>query len=359
MYQMRNPIRRYDWGSIDAIPELLGRTPDGGPQAELWMGAYESESSQVRVDRRWHDLAGLLRARGEARLPFLAKVTAIGSPLSLQIHPVGGDVKTEMLYAWRPCRVLCGFREVASVRSLLTDLRGAAGRDLAPIVDGLLVRAQRQADLRDCLALLLGSLGAAEIADVRDRLRSLPRWRSVADAVDELTAHHADDPAALAPLLLTDVELAVGEALVCRPGQPHTYLSGVGVEVQSNSDAVVRAGLTSKPRDVDAFLAGLITDPGPDRVASRWRGIERVFAVPSVDFALGVLGDIGDGPIGLADDIAGGQILFCAEGAYTLSSGSHALELRHGESAFVPPGRAGLMASGKGSLFRVSAGRDG
>src|SRR4051794_29196229 len=90
MYRMRNPVRRYDWGSTEAIPELLGVTPDGRPQAELWMGAYETESSQVRIDRRWHDLAAVLRARGEPRLPFLAKVIAIGEPLSLQIHPATG-----------------------------------------------------------------------------------------------------------------------------------------------------------------------------------------------------------------------------------------------------------------------------
>ena len=101
---MRNPIRRYHWGSTQAIPELLGVTPDGRPQAELWMGAYETESSQVRIDRRWHDLAAVLQARGEPRLPFLAKVIAIGEPLSLQIHPATGpEAKAEMLYAWQRC----------------------------------------------------------------------------------------------------------------------------------------------------------------------------------------------------------------------------------------------------------------
>jgi mannose-6-phosphate isomerase len=358
MYQMRNPIRRYDWGSTDAIPELLGRRPDGRPQAELWMGAYESESSQVRIDRRWHDLAAVLRARGEPRLPFLAKVTAIGSPLSLQIHPVGGtDAKTEMLYAWQPCRVLCGFRDVASVRALLGDLRGVVRPDRpTPVVDALLHRAGSQDGLRDGLATLLHATGPTEVADLRDRLRLLPRWPGVADAVEGLAAHHDGDPAVLAPLLLSDVELSAGEALVCRPGQPHTYLSGVGIEVQSNSDAVVRAGLTSKPTDVDAFVAGLVTDRGPDRVAWRSDGPERVFAVPGVDFALGVVGDVTDGPIGLAPAV-GAQILLCAEGVYTVQAGQAELELRPGESAFVPSGRPDVVVSGKGCLFRISAGR--
>ena len=357
MYPMRNPIRRYDWGSVDAIPELLGRRPDGGPQAELWMGAYEAESSQVRIDRRWHDLATVLRAAGEPRLPFLAKVTAIGSPLSLQIHPPGGaDAKTEMLYAWEPCRVLCGFRDVGTVRSLLGDLRGTVPPgETAAVVDTLLDRAHSQPGLRGCVEALLRT-GAEELAGLRAGLRRLPRWRRVADTVDELAFRYPGDPAALAPLLLADVELAVGEALVCRPGQPHTYLSGMGLEVQSNSDAVVRAGLTSKPTDVAAFVAGLVTDPGPDRVGSWPAGAERVYAVPPADFALGVVGDVADAAERLAR-VPGAQIVFCADGGYTARAGGAELELRPGDSAFVPRGSADVVVSGKGCLFRITAGR--
>jgi mannose-6-phosphate isomerase len=362
MYRMRNPIRHYDWGSTDAIPELLGVSPNGRPQAELWMGAYEAEPSWVRIDRRWHDLAGVIRARGEPRLPFLAKVIAIGAPLSLQIHPATGPVpKSEMLYAWQPCRVVAGFREVAAVRSLLDDLHGAVPR--GPAAGALVAwrdRADRQESLRECLAMLLRPTSRQLVGAIRTGLRRLSRWRSVATAVDALATHHGTDPAVLAPLLLADVELAVGEAIVCRPGQPHTYLSGVGIEVQSNSDAVLRAGLTSKPVDVDAFLAGLVTRPGVTRVPARSRGPERVYAPERADVSLGVVGDVPNGPTRLACDVEGPQILFCIDGRYTLTHGSTDLELRHGESAYVPdPRGAGVVVGGKGCLVRVSRGRAG
>jgi mannose-6-phosphate isomerase len=362
MYEMRNPIRRYAWGSTDAIPELLGVRPDGQPQAELWMGAYESEPSWVRIDRRWHDLAGVLRARGEPRLPFLAKVTAIAAPLSLQIHPeTGPDPKTEMLYAWRPCRLLGGFREVATVRALLDDLRRSAPPgDLGAELMRWRDRADCQESLRECLALVLRPNSRALIGDVRTALRALPRWRSVAEVVDLLVAHHGADPAVLAPLLLADVDLAAGEAIVCRPGQPHTYLSGLGVEVQSNSDSVVRAGLTSKPVDVDAFVAGVVTDPGVRRVEARRCGPERVYAPDRTDVALGVVEDLPDGPTRLASEVDGPQILFCIDGRYRVTHGATDLELRHGESAFVPgSGGVGVVVGGKGCLFRVSRGRAG
>ena len=361
MYEMRNPIRRYDWGSTEAIPELLGVTPDGGPQAELWIGAYESESSSVRIGGRWRDLAAMLRERGESRLPFLAKVIAIGAPLSLQIHPhSGSDTKTEMLYAWRSCRVLCGFRESAVVRALLADLAAVVrDRRVTSVVGGLLARAGSQDELRDCLAGLLRNTDAEQIDAVRAGLRRLPRWNSASTVVEILSAHHGSDPAVLAPLLLADFALAPGEAIVCRPGQPHTYLSGVGLEVQSSSDAVLRAGLTSKPTDVDAFLAGLVTDPSPGRTRSRAVGAERVYSPPRAGLALGVVADVADQPCPLAPDASGAQVLLCLEGAYTVAARGIELDLRPGESAFVPGPTADIVVRGKGCLCRVSTGRAG
>ncbi|HKE69695.1 MAG TPA: mannose-6-phosphate isomerase, class I [Nocardioidaceae bacterium] len=360
MYPMRNPIRRYDWGSTEAIPELLGVTPDGGPQAELWIGAYETESSSVRVGSRWEQLADVLRERDQPRLPFLTKVMAIGAPLSLQIHPDSGpDAKTEMLYAWQSCRALCGFRDVAQVRALLADLSTSRDDRVRSVADGLQPSTTSQPALRDGLAWLLRGVDHGRIDAVRAELRRLPRWTGTSRAMDDLAARHGADPAVLSPLLLATVELAPGEALVCRPGQPHTYLSGVGVEVQTSSDAVVRAGLTSKPTDVDAFLADLVTDPGPGRVEWTMVGAERVYAPSGTDLALGVLADLADEPCSLAPDPVGPQILLCLEGEYTVTADGMELALRHGESAFVPGPSADVAVRGKGCLCRVSAGRAG
>lgn len=45
MLRLINKIQNYAWGSLDALPSLLGRSPDGQPQAELWLGAHESAPS--------------------------------------------------------------------------------------------------------------------------------------------------------------------------------------------------------------------------------------------------------------------------------------------------------------------------
>ena len=96
---LRNRIQKYAWGSKTAIPELLGKPPDGDPQAELWMGAHPGAPSEAHVDGRWVSLLELIEADPESilgeraakrfnrQLPFLFKVLAAAMPLSIQAHP--------------------------------------------------------------------------------------------------------------------------------------------------------------------------------------------------------------------------------------------------------------------------------
>ncbi|NAZ87200.1 type I phosphomannose isomerase catalytic subunit, partial [Kineococcus indalonis] len=45
MFLLDNRVQPYAWGTAHAIPELLGVQPDGGPQAELWIGAHPAAPS--------------------------------------------------------------------------------------------------------------------------------------------------------------------------------------------------------------------------------------------------------------------------------------------------------------------------
>src|SRR4051794_30753696 len=100
MYRLKNVLRPYAWGSATAMAELFGREPSGGPEAELWIGAHpDSPSSMLLPGGTEQPLDAFIAERpdsalgGEAirrfgtRLPFLAKVLAADSALSLQVHP--------------------------------------------------------------------------------------------------------------------------------------------------------------------------------------------------------------------------------------------------------------------------------
>src|SRR5687767_7799794 len=100
MFRLDNPIRSYAWGSQTIMAEYFGRTPSGSPEAEMWMGAHPDSPSTARAadgtENGLDQLIGTSPAtllgpeNAEAfgdRLPFLAKVLAADSPLSLQVHP--------------------------------------------------------------------------------------------------------------------------------------------------------------------------------------------------------------------------------------------------------------------------------
>ncbi len=43
-------LKRYAWGSLEALPALLGREPDGEPWAELWFGTHSGGPATVVRD---------------------------------------------------------------------------------------------------------------------------------------------------------------------------------------------------------------------------------------------------------------------------------------------------------------------
>jgi mannose-6-phosphate isomerase len=182
---LKNPVQTYAWGSLNAIPDLLGHTPEPGkPHAELWIGAHPKAPSVVLLpaaDGGPSQPAGTLLewiqaapramlgeqvvARFGPRLPFLLKVLAAEQPLSIQAHPNpqqaragfarenaasiplaaaernyrDANHKPECICALTPFWALHGLRPAAEVAELLRVLgleRVAAGRDLLEALAG-------------------------------------------------------------------------------------------------------------------------------------------------------------------------------------------------------------------------------
>lgn len=156
---IENTPRAYAWGSRDALPALLGTTPTGEPQAELWLGDHPGAPASVaKASPAPQTLIDLIESDPERygvdgrHLPFLMKVLGIGAPLSLQVHPdkrqaeegfareeaLGiardarvrnyGDAnhKPELLVALSEVTALCGFRPLAEARADLLALAAAA-----------------------------------------------------------------------------------------------------------------------------------------------------------------------------------------------------------------------------------------
>jgi len=96
---LENPVQQYVWGNTQGILPFIEATPKPGyPLAEVWMGSHGLAPSKLRLDDGSFPLDELIRRSPEHwlgalvasryhDLPFLFKVLAASSPLSLQLHP--------------------------------------------------------------------------------------------------------------------------------------------------------------------------------------------------------------------------------------------------------------------------------
>lgn len=257
MQRVEGVVRHYDWGDTEFIPRLLGGEPDGRPWAELWLGTHPAAPASLEDGTPLADVAG--------DLPYLLKVLAADAPLSLQAHPTTEQArdghargvfadpfaKPELLCALTPFLALCGFRPVDATVALLHDL-GAVELARAVADDG------PRGGLEGLLRGDLDHEVVVAACDASDRAE--------ADCVRRLVARYPGDPAAAAALLLNLVTLAPGEALRLDAGNLHAYVHGAGIELMGPSDNVVRAGLTSKPVDVDLLLEVVDGRPVADPV---------------------------------------------------------------------------------------------
>lgn len=412
MDRLTNTVRPYAWGSTTAIPELLGTPPTGEPQAELWMGAHPGAPSSLDRGKGAQPLPDVIAADPEGelgpdavrafgpRLPFLLKLLAAASPLSLQVHPDLGQAaegfageeargvpvespernykdpfhKPELICALTPFDGLCGFRTAEEAAGLLAGLDVDG---LKPYVDVL--RAGPQSDaLREVLTAVLRAdregtartvSEAARAAEVLSRRSGSP-YAPAYGAYASLARHYPGDPGVIAAMLLNHVRLQPGEALYLGAGVPHAYLEGLGVEIMANSDNVLRCGLTPKHVDVPELLRIVRFEPGEPGVLRPEAGPdgEERYDVPVGEFRLSRYVFTPGGVVGRLDAGAP-QILLCTAGSVVLRSEENAggtgtgtggrtgetgqLTLRQGQSAYVPAGER-LTAGGDGTLFRAT-----
>ncbi|MCC2591992.1 mannose-6-phosphate isomerase, class I [Tessaracoccus sp. OS52] len=390
MFRLGGIEQRYAWGTVDVIPALLGREPDGEPIAEYWYGAHPLGDSPIDGDGTLSTkVAQHTELLGEAtasafggRLPYLVKFLSAASPLSLQAHPsrpqaVQGYAresllgiptnapersfrddwpKPETIIALTPFEGLLGFRP-PKVSAQLFEALGV-GDKLASVIGPLRDRATTPALQEVFLDVL--SLGERrhlvdEVLAAAVRLLDAPGELGVfAQTAVELDEHFPGDPGILAALLLNRFRLEPGQAVSLEAGIMHAYLKGTGVEVMANSDNVLRGGLTRKHIDVDALLHVVKFEPTPVKILTA-EGSDGLYLFPSAveEFEVWMVQPVGPSvEIPRADS---GRILLVSEGSFTLHGDGEPLHLRRGQAVFAPAGEQ-VMASGQGQLFAVASG---
>ncbi|NEK85367.1 mannose-6-phosphate isomerase, class I [Blastococcus saxobsidens] len=387
MWQLSNGVRFYPWGSRTVIPDLLGQpVPADRPHAELWVGAHPDEPS-VLSDGRPLDkaitaepetlLGGPVLQRFGPRLPFLMKVLAAETPLSLQAHPTTQQAaagyaaeeaagiphddptrtfkdpfhKPELLLALTTFEALCGFRPVEESLHCLAKLQVP---ELKPTIAAL-ARGGLRAAIPQLLALTgerrTELVSAVSTAAARFVAAHDPEFINTYRWAATLAETYPGDPGVVISLMCNHLKLAPGEAVFLPAGNLHAYLSGAGVEVMASSDNVLRGGLTAKHVDLAALIEVLDFSDGRVPVLHPVLGPGGLrYPVPVADFDLTrVHLDEQSGVL----TTRGPQLLLCTEGAAVLASVDGELSLEKGRSAFVPAG-APVSARGPAVLYRVT-----
>ncbi len=384
-------IRHYAWGSRTAIPQLLGVEPDGEPAAELWFGAHPDDPSPVPAHHATLDaliaaephrlLGAATVARFGPHLPFLLKVLAVDTALSIQVHPTieqagagfaaedAADIardapnrnyrdrnhKPELICALTPFEAVCGFRPVEDTLRLLDSWDVP---DLAPVrerlagADGLRSAFTYLLTLADPKPLVAAVAARASEVDDGDE------WAGAARAVRLAASDFPGDVGAVLVALLNYVRLAPGEAIFLAAGNVHCYLRGTGVEIMANSDNVLRCGLTAKHVDVPELLK--ITDfrPLPEpRFPSEDEGFDLSYRPLVPDFALSML-DIDDYKGGIAVGGHGPHIVLCTSGHSRVEALGDAAELAPGQAAFVAAREQAFEIGGTGQVFLATTGTE-
>ncbi|MDP5182784.1 mannose-6-phosphate isomerase, class I [Blastococcus sp. BMG 814] len=387
MWQLSNGVRFYPWGSRTVIPELLGEpVPADRPHAELWVGAHPDEPS-VLSDGRPLDkaiaedpdrlLGTAVVERFGARLPFLLKVLAAETPLSLQAHPTTAQAevgyaaeeaagiahddptrtfkdpfhKPELLLALTTFEALCGFRPVEESLHCLAKLQVpelkptiaalARGGLRAAIPQLLALTGERRTELVHAVATAAARFVAAHDPEFINTYR----WAAT------LAETYPGDPGVVISLMCNHLKLAPGEAVFLPAGNLHAYLSGAGVEVMASSDNVLRGGLTAKHVDLAALIEVLDFTDGKVPVLHPVLGPGGLrYPVPVQDFDLTrVHLDEQAGTL----TTRGPQLLLCTEGTAVLASVDGELTLEKGRAAFLPAG-APVSARGPAVLYRAT-----
>ena len=289
--KLHNRIQDFAWGSESYLPQLLGyQNPEQKPQAELWMGVHPLGESRVDgVDTLLSEYLQEAHSPNENKdentqnsLPFLFKVLAAKQPLSIQVHPNKTQAqegflrenragiainapnrnykdpnhKPEIALALTPFWAMCGFRPIDEIRKNFSQFESACidFDDHQSFFSSLM---QLESESKEKL------LQAAQQSwqdPNHNYAPELARW------LERLSQIYPNDIGILAPLYLHLFCLKPGGAIYLSAGVLHAYLEGSVMELMSNSDNVLRGGLTPKHKDLTELMNTVIFEEFPLRI---------------------------------------------------------------------------------------------
>ncbi len=366
--------KQYPWGGRTFLQDLIAAELPA-PVGELWLGTHPNGPSRLREDGS--PLSDLLESQPQLlgsrlALPFLMKVMAIEEPLSIQCHPSEAqaragwtkesearrtlaqelwnyqdpNAKEEMVVALSAMIVMCGILQPSEMeRRLRHILPHSFDRILGslPISLESYMRALAALDPSDLDALI--SEYRSSLADEGGQ------WSKQRELALRLLDLHDGDPWVFAPYLLQVIHLKRGEGLYLKPGIVHAYVEGNAIELMTNSDNILRAGLTDKHIDLEEFYRVMDSSTDPtELIALTGDGGRSEYRTPSREFRLLRFTD-GD----YEEAATKPAIILCIEGEAVLTAKDQSVALKRGDALFVGATVGSYHLAVRGEVFCSSA----
>jgi len=324
-YILRNSIQHYDWGTRGKnafIPKLLHiKSEKNKPYAELWMGTHPKASSRMVNNGREFTLTEVIRQypkemlgsktakKFSNTLPFLFKVLSANEALSIQAHPnkrqaiilhkkdpanyPDPNQKLEIAIALDSLTALVGFMPFNQIMQTLKKYPQIhhfigekylkiSGESHSEFISEPHLKMLKQSakggqhDEKIIVKNILTALSKKSVSDeealkqtiqkLNDRIRKKRNKTELEQHFIKLYKKYNTDVGLLILFFLNLVHLRRGEAIFTNPGVPHAYLKGNILECMSNSDNVIRAGLTPKFKDLNTLLKVLTFELGSPNI---------------------------------------------------------------------------------------------
>ena len=395
IFKLRNHIREYTWGSKTFIANLQGKDDASQePQAELWMGTHLSAPSRVMMNGKEESLRDIINEQPNKmlgkkvaeefknELPFLFKILAAASPLSIQAHPnkaqaeIGfnreneeniplnssertykdANHKPELICALTNFELMCGFQPINEIVDRIKYLQlenfipGIVELEIDPSTKNLKkmfseLMSKHNNNQTKQVSILINKITELEPKNENEKL--IFRW------ITRLAAIYPKDMGVFLPLFLNVVKLKQGEALFIKAGVLHAYLNGCGVEIMANSDNVLRGGLTPKKINFSELIKILqFDDKGLKRIQPKFSNNEYIYQTIAKEFQLSKI-IVKEAEPFVRANISTAEIILCTEGSGSITCSGSTLELTTGNSVFIPFEISEYCIEGSMELFRV------
>jgi mannose-6-phosphate isomerase len=393
LYPLIGKVQHYTWGGYHFIPALLDITnEEKKPYAEYWMGIHPLASAEIDsehqflnklIDENKELVLGNYVAEHFGNLPYLFKILDVRDMLSIQVHPPKNQAqesfkkenaagialnashrnykddnhKPELVAALGDFWLLHGFKAKNKMIAILNSV--AELQSLLPVFENESYKGLYQFVMEMPLQKVNELL-----QPLLDRIVRLYKENKLSKDQEDFWAARAAltfnkdntiDRGIFSVYLFNLVHLKKGEALFQDAGLPHAYLEGQNAEIMTNSDNVLRGGLTHKHIDVAELLKHVNCEATvPDILSGKINNRhETVFKTPVPEFQLSYI-SLYKGENFLFTSSTG-EVLILVEGTAKFIAGEEKIKLNSGEAVFIVAEQdVEIQSTGKTLIYRAS-----